>query len=158
MNKFSAWLLAWLLLAAVISGCSSDDQSPEDAVRAFVASAENAAERRSADELLEMIDENYLDKKGQNRKQVAGLLRAYFFTHKNIHLFTRIERIEWLGETQATVTLHVAMAGSVISDIEALELLRARIYRFELGLVRQDQDRWLLQHADWKAANLLDMR
>ena len=108
--------------------------------------------------VLELVDENYRDRKGQNKKQIAGLLRAYFFTHKDIHLFTRIRSIDWLGEEQAKVTLYVAMAGSVISNIEALESLRARIYRFELGLVRHEDDSWLLQSADWSPANLFDMQ
>jgi len=127
-------------------------------VRLLVESAADAAERRSSGDLLALIDDNYLDRRGQNKQQVAGLLRAYFFTHKNIHLLTRIKSIEWLGEEQATVSLYVAMAGNVIADIEALQSLRARIYRFELGLVRSGGERWLLQQADWKQASLLDLQ
>jgi hypothetical protein len=47
------------------------------------------------------------------------------------------------------------MAGSVISDIDAISALRARIYGFELRLVKQDE--WLLQHASWKPASLVDL-
>jgi hypothetical protein len=60
-----------------------------------------------------------------------------------------------LGDKQALVRLHVAMAGSVISDIDAISSLRARLYRFELRLVREDE--WLLQHASWQPASIVDL-
>jgi hypothetical protein len=102
-----------------------------------------------------MIHDSYLDQRGYNKQQVRSLLRVYFLRHKNIHLFTRIGEIELLGDNQATAWLHVAMAGSVISDIDAISALRARIYGFELRLVKQDE--WLLQHASWKPASLVDL-
>jgi hypothetical protein len=150
--------IALSILLSLLVGCSGDQQSPEEAVRALIETAADTAEQRNTGGLLELVDDNYRDRKGQNKKQVAGLLRAYFFTHKDIHLFTRIKSIDWLGEEQAKVTLYVAMAGSVISNIEALESLRARVYRFELALVRHDDDSWLLQSADWAPANLFDMQ
>jgi hypothetical protein len=106
-------------------------------------------------DLTQMIHDSYLDQRGYNKQQVRSLLRVYFLRHKNIHLFTRIGEIELLGDNQATAWLHVAMAGSVISDIDAISALRARIYGFELRLVKQDE--WLLQHASWKPASLVDL-
>ena len=146
------------MLATPLASCSDGEQSPEEAVKVMIDTAVDAAEQRDSGELLKLIDEKYLDRKGQNKRQIAGLLRAYFFTHKNIHLFTRIKSIDWLGEEQAAVTLYVAMAGSMIASIEALESIRARIYRFELGLVRHDDGEWRLQHADWEPANLFDLQ
>ena len=144
-----------LLAGGLLLACSGGTKSPEDEIRNFIASAVEAAERRSSADLSEMIHDSYLDQAGYNKKQVAGLLHVYFLRHKNIHLFTRIGEIELLGDNQATARLHVAMAGSVISDIDAVSALRARIYGFELRLVKQDE--WLLQHASWKPARLVDL-
>jgi len=155
MTPILTRLLLPVALAVMLQACSGSD-SPEEAVRALVASAADAAERRSAGDLLDLIHDDYRDQKGYGKKQTARLLRAYFFRHKNIHLLTRIEEIEWLGDEQAVVKLHVAMAGSVISDIDALASLRARIYRFDLNLVRQGE--WQVQHASWEPASLLDMQ
>jgi hypothetical protein len=80
------------------------------------------------------------------------LLRAYFFRHKSLHLFVRTDSIEMLSANQASVSLHVAMAGTVISDVSALTSLSARIYRFELQLVKQGD--WLLRHASWEPASI----
>lgn len=156
MTKTCIRLLFLLSLGVLLQACSGGSDSPEEAVRSFVATAADAAERRSVDDLADLVHDDYLDQNGYNKKQIAGLLRAYFFRHKDIHLFTRIDEIEWLGDEQAVVTLHVAMAGSVISDIDALASLRARIYRFEFNLVRQGE--WQVQHANWKPASLLDMQ
>ena len=149
-----AWprILALLLTLAFVQSCSDGDDSPEQQVRRFIASAVEAGEARSTSDLLDLAHRDYSDERGNNRKRLEGLLRAYFFRHKNIHLFTRIDHIEILGDNQASVSMHVAMAGTAISDVDALASLRARIYRFELQLVREDD--WQLRHASWAPASI----
>ena len=155
MRKLLGRLFLLLWAGGLLLACSGGPDSPEDEIRNFIASAVEAAEQRSSDDLSEMIHDSYLDQSGYNKKRIEGMLRLYFLRHKNIHLFTRIGEIELLGDNQATARLHVAMAGSVISDIDAVSALRARIYGFELRLVKQDE--WLLQHASWKPASLVDL-
>ena len=135
----------------LIPACS-DDGSPEDQIRRFIDIGVQAAEARSVDDLSELLHGNFIDQQGHNDKQLARLLRAYFFRHKNIHLFSRIDNIEMLSANQASVSLYVAMASSVISDVSALSSLSARIYRFELQLIKQDD--WLLRHASWEPASI----
>jgi hypothetical protein len=57
-----------------------------------------------------------------------------------------------LSANQASASLYVAMASTVISDVSALSSLNARIYRFELQLVKQDD--WLLRYASREPANI----
>ncbi|HED35363.1 MAG TPA: hypothetical protein ENJ08_14300 [Gammaproteobacteria bacterium] len=64
--------------------------------------------------------DNYRDQQNFDKKKVRQMARGYFFTHKNIHLFTQIENIHFLNDKSAFVTVHVAMAGTVITDINAL--------------------------------------
>ena len=144
------WLLALLVL--VLQACSDSEESPEAQIRQFIEQAVEVGEARSVDGLTELLDKDYIDLHGNNRKRTGGLLRVYFIQHKNIHLFTRIDEIEILSDNQASVSMHVAMAGTVISDIEALAGLRAQIYRFELQLVKQDE--WQLRHASWAPASI----
>lgn len=139
------------LILLLIQACS-DDSSPEDQIRRFIDNGVQAAEARSLDDLSELLHANFVDQQGHNARQSARLLRAYFFRHKNIHLFSRIDSIEMLSANQASVSLYVAMASTVISDVSALSSLSARVYRFELQLVKQDD--WLLRHASWEPANI----
>jgi hypothetical protein len=138
----------------LILSCSDNAVSPQDEIRAYINSGVDAAEGRDTDALAELMHGDYSDQKGYNQKQLTGLLRGYFFRHKNIHLFTKIDSIELLAENEAMVQMHVAMAGSAISDVDALSSLRARIYRFELQLIKQDE--WLLRHALWGPASIGD--
>jgi hypothetical protein len=142
-----------LLSVLLLQACSGDSDSPEVQIQRFIDSAVQAGEARSADRIGDLLHRDFIDQQGNNGKQIGRLLRAYFFRHQNIHLFTRIDDIEILADNQASVSLHVAMAGTVISDITALASLQARVYRFELQMVREDDD-WLLRHASWESANL----
>ena len=139
------------LILVLVQACSGDG-SAEDQIRHLIDNAVQAAEDRSPDGLSELMHADFIDQQGNNRQQLAKLLRLYFFRHKNIHLFTRMYSIEMLSANQASVSLHVAMAGTVISDVNALSALSARIYRFELQLVKQDD--WLLRHASWEPASI----
>ena len=143
-----------LLLPALLllSACSGDEESPEEQIRRFIDAGVEAAESRSVDGITELLHRDFIDEKGNNRVQAGKLLRLYFIRHKNIHLFTRIDEIEMLTENQASVSLYVAMAGTAIADVDALASLRARVYRFELQLLKQDE--WRLRHAKWEPANL----
>ena len=144
-----AFLLASLLL---LQACSGTEDSPEAQVRAFVDAGVEAGEARSTSDIRELLHRDYADQRGNNAEQLTKLLRAYFFRHKNIHLFSRIDTIEILDDNRASVVLHVAMAGTVISDVEALAGLRAEVYRFELQLEREET--WQLRHASWAPASL----
>jgi hypothetical protein len=141
--------------ALLMQACSEGRLSPEDQIRQFIEAGVQAGENRSVDNLSELIHLDYLDQKGFNRTQLGKLLRVYFFRHKNIHLFTRIDEIELLTENEASVRLHVAMAGTVISDVNALSSLSARVYRFELQIVKQEE--WLLRYASWAPASIGDL-
>lgn len=147
-------MLCLVWVALLIQSCSDNSASPEAEIRAYIQSGIEAAESRSSDALAGLMHDNYTDHKGYNKKQLVGLLRAYFFRHKNIHLLTKIDEIELLTENEAIVRLHVAMAGSVIADVDALSALRARIYRFELQLVKQGE--WMLMQALWGPAGIGD--
>ncbi|UCH38936.1 MAG: hypothetical protein JSU67_12285 [Gammaproteobacteria bacterium] len=147
-------LLFWV--GMLLQACSGTDVSPEDEIRAFIDSAVEAAEARNSSDLANMIHGAYQDQKGYNKKQLSSLLRAYFFRHKNIHLLARIGDIELLGDNRAQVRMHVAMAGSLIADIDALSALRAQIYAFDMTLVKQDE--WLVQHASWRPASIADLQ
>ena len=141
-----------MTLILVLAQACSDDGSAEDQIRHLIDNAVQTAEDRSVDGLGELMHTDFIDQQGNNRQQLGRLLRVYFFRHKNIHLFTRVDSIEILSDNQASVSLHLAMAGTVISDVNALSSLSARIYRFELQLVKQDD--WLLRHASWGPASL----
>ena len=152
----SVFIIAGLSIALLLNACSDDELTPEDEIKQFIESGIEAAENRSSDDLAELVDEKYRDGRGLDKKQLSNLARLYFFKHKSIYLFSKINTIEFPTENNAQVTLHVAMAGSVISDVNALTSLRAEIFKFDLELIKQDE--WLLQSAQWQRASMGDMQ
>src|SRR5210317_2633385 len=111
-------------LVIFITACSEKPLTPEEQIRQFIEAGVNAAENRDHDNLAEMIDDQYQDQKALTRAQLVKLIKLYFFRHKNIYLFTKINEIDFPAEDEASVDLHVAMAGSVISDASSLLNLR----------------------------------
>jgi hypothetical protein len=149
-------LTCFLATTFVVAACSGEKLSSEDEIRKYIENGVEQAEKRSANGVADMVHENYSDSKGMIKAQIRSMLRLYFLRHKNIYLFTKVGDIIFHTETEATVHLHVAMAGSVISDITALSSLKAQIYRFELNLTKDEE--WLLQSAKWKRASMGDIR
>ena len=154
ISKVPVFGIFWIVFLLI--GCSDEKLSREDEIKQFIESGIEAAENRSSSDLAELIDENYLDDKALNKMQLTRLVRLYFFRHKNIFLFTKIDEIEFLTENEALVTLHVAMAGSVISGVSALSSLRAETLKFELELIKRDE--WLLRRAKWQRAAIEEMQ
>ena len=149
-------LVLALSLTFLINACSDQKLSREDEIELTISTAIEAAEDRSTSDFSELVDERYLDPKGLNKTQLIKLVRLYFFRHKKIFLMSKIGEIEFPAENEALVTLHVAMAGSAISDITALTSLRASMHRFDLELIKQDK--WLLRSATWFPASIGDMQ
>jgi hypothetical protein len=156
MLKLLKYTTLLLILSLLLNACSSQPLSREDETALTIDTAIEAAEDRSTSDMAELVDERYLDPKGLNKSQLTKLVRLYFFRHKSIYLFSKLGEIEFPAKNEAFVTLHVAMAGSVISDITALSSLRASMHRFDLELIKHDQ--WLLRSATWHPASIADLQ
>lgn len=149
-------LCSFILALFFLAACSGDEVSNEALILQAIDSAARAAENRSHGDLALLIDETYRDHKGIGKQQLINQLRAYFFMHKNIHLFTKVDDVVFNdGQSKAAVTLYVAMAGNVIADASALASLRAQIYKFELQFSQQEM--WLLTQAKWQRSSFKDM-
>jgi hypothetical protein len=149
-------ITALLALLLLLQACSQTEISSEARLKQIVEQAISAAESRSHDDLMEWVSRDFRGRQGIDRKRVSRLIRVYLFRHKNIHLFSKLDSIEFSSETDAIIRLHVAMAGSAISDSSVLASLRARIYRFELEMVN-DGNEWMVKQANWWPAGISDM-
>ena len=140
-----------LLLSVAIAACTDDEISPEDEIKAYIAAAEAAAEARSVGALRELIAEDYRDAEGQTRKDVTGLARFYFLRQQSLHVFTRIDNMEFPNSNTALVGVYAAMGGSSMESVGMLDSLRADMVRFDLILERRNGE-WLLVEGKWGRA------
>ena len=147
--------LIFLLIITQITACSDDSTTPESEIKTYIKSGVLAAENRNHHALGDLISEHYHEKKHTNKKQLLKVAHTYFFLHKNIHLFTKINNITFKNKNQASVLLYIAMTGTVITDLNQLSRVRAQIYKFELLLIKDDA--WLLHQAHWEKVKLKEM-
>lgn len=146
----AAWLLPLLLLAA----CGSPTP-PEQRVRDFVATLETQAENREYTELLDHIASDYLDSRGNDKLKVAAILRGFYLRNKSVHLLVRIGNISFPAEDRASVTLHVGMARSAMSDEDTASLPRTNLHRIDMELVA-DGDSYEIVQTEWQRASAGD--
>jgi hypothetical protein len=137
-------IVAAMLVAASVFGCGADQESPEAEVRAWLESAEAAAEARDRGALLDLVSDAYADGRGNDKEDIGNMLRFYFFRQQNVSLLTRVEELRLQGATAAHVSLFVGMAGTTNTAFG----LRADAYNLELELASEDGD-WRLIGARW---------
>ena len=138
--------LVLLLLAAAPGACSSPPTSPEDAIREWVTTAEEAAEQKDRGALMSMVSTSYTDSRGYERAEVERMLRVLFLRQNKIILLTDIESIAVHQGTAADVVLKVAMAGANDSTLG----FSADAYRFAFEL-HLERGEWMLTGARWGA-------
>ena len=132
------------LTLMLLSACGSPASDPEAELRDWVARGETAAEEKDRGVLMDMISEDYVDARGNNRNDIGNTLRAYFFRQQSIALLIGIDEIAFYDDTAAQLTMSVGMAGTNGGALG----FNADAYQFELELHKPD-DEWLLIGARW---------
>ena len=152
--RFSCLLFFLIFFSFALLGCSNNE-SPEDHVRQYVASAVTAVESRDALAVRKFISEHYMDDGRRDRRALVALTMGYFLRHKNIHLFTQISEIKFPVPDKARVQLYAAMTGSPATGAQPLLDIRADLYQFDL-MLRKESGEWLLQKARWQRTSIDD--
>jgi hypothetical protein len=131
-------------IALLVTACAGEP-SPEQQVRAVIAAGEEAAEKRDAGELLELVSESYSDAEGRNAAELGRYVRGYLLAHPSLHLVTRIDSIEFPFRDQAHVRMTI---GSLAREGPAATLdLAADLQDIELELTREG-DEWRVTRAE----------
>ena len=146
--------LLLLLPLVVLAGCA-DKESAEGQIRQMIDTAESVLEARDLRAARSLLSDAYRDAAERTKPALLRLLGGYFLRHKSIHLLLQIERIELQDPQRPGVTLYAAMAGQPFADLDALLALDAALYRFDLELVRE-QDQWRVAAGSWRSATRED--
>jgi len=137
-------LLILGLICSWLAACGDPPTPPEEAVRAWVAQGQQAAEEKDRRALVKMISPAYVDSRGNSRDEIESLFRLYFLRQHNIALLTKIEAVRVIDDSAAELELTVGMAGTN----DGVLGFSADAYRFEMELER-DGDDWLLISGRW---------
>ncbi len=137
-------LLALGLVCSGLVACGDPPTPPEEAVRAWVAQGQRAAEEKDRRALVKLISPAYADSRGNSRDEIENLFRLYFLRQHSIALLTKIEAVRVFDDSAAELELTVGMA----STNDGVLGFSADAYRFEMELER-DGDDWLLISGRW---------
>lgn len=151
--RFVALGLASLLLA-----CSSAADSPEDAVRAALAAIESAADARDAGALGEHISEAYADPHGHDKREVLQVAALHLLRNQAVYTLTRVQDVDTSEPARAQVRALVALAGRPIPDLDALAVVNADLYRFDVSFREEEPGTWRVVSATWQPATLGDFQ
>lgn len=138
------FVIGMALVCALPIACSETRETPEEAIRTWIANGELAVESKDRRALVELISASYADARGNDRKDIGDMMRFYFLRQQSVAVLTTIDRLTLHGDTAAEVLLTVGLAGTNSATFG----LSADAFRFELEL-EYDGDDWLLIGARW---------
>lgn len=133
--------------------CSS--VSPEQRLRATIATGIEAAENKDHAALADFVSADYTDDRGRDRRELLNLARGYLFQMGPLHIFSVERSLIIASPGRAEVTLLVAVASVPIERIADIGKSTADLGRVEMVFVEEGGD-WKLVEVGWRQADLTD--
>ena len=130
-----------MLLAAMLVACGR--APPEAAIRSQVAALQSAIERRSASDVAELLDEDFIGPQGMDRRAARQMAAALMLRHQRIGVITGPLEVQLQGEDRALVRTRVALTGG---EGGALLPGSVQAWRVESG--------WRLRVGTWRITSL----
>ncbi|MDR7192481.1 nuclear transport factor 2 family protein [Luteimonas terrae] len=129
------------MCAVALAGCRRE--APEDAIRAQVAALQSAIEQRSASDVADVLDEDFIGPQNMDRRGARQMAAAMMLRHQRIGVLTGPVDVALQGEDRATVRTRAALTGG-----EGIALLpdSAQAWRIESG--------WRLRDGVWRITSL----
>jgi len=136
------WGFAIMLAClAALAGCGRD--APEDAIRMQVAALQSAIEKRSASDVAEVLDEDFIGPQNMDRRAARQMAAVMMLRHQRIGVLAGPLEVTLQGEDRATVRTRAALTGG---DGSALLPDSAQAWRIESG--------WRLRDGVWRITSL----
>lgn len=133
--------LSWLLLTALVAGCSEPVSDPEARIREALAAAETAAESGDHQALAALVARDYADQSGRDRRMLVLTLRGLLMRYPHLELIVTVKEVEILSPQLARVRLELLSAGTGPEGWSA--------DAFPLALSLRDDGGWQVTRAEW---------
>lgn len=135
-----------MAFSLAIAACG-ERSTPEQQVRAVIASGEAAAEKRDLSALMDLVSSRYEDAAGGSAVELTRRLRGYFIANQSVHLLTRIESIDFPYDDHARVRLTIGTLGRDATATDKFELA-ADVHEVRLEL-QFERGEWKVTRAEW---------
>ncbi|MFL6586180.1 MAG: nuclear transport factor 2 family protein [Luteimonas sp.] len=130
-----------LTCGLALAGCSRE--APEDAIRAQVVALQTAIEQRSASDVVDVLDEDFIGPQNMDRRAARQMAAVLMLRHQRIGVLTGPVDVALQGEDRATVRTRAALTGG---EGSALLPDSAQAWRIESG--------WRLRDGVWRITSL----
>lgn len=130
-----------LACGLALAGCSRE--VPEDAIRAQVVALQAAIEQRSASDVADVLDEDFIGPQNMDRRAARQMAAMLMLRHQRIGVLTGPVDVTLQGEDRATVSTRAALTGG---EGSALLPDSAQAWRIESG--------WRLRDGVWRITSL----
>ena len=131
-----------LVLAIALGSCSNE--SPEQAVRAQVATLQAAIDARDAGDIEALLAEDFVGNDGLDRRGARQLAAAVFLRHREVAAKVGPVSVELRGEGDAIARFSVLATGGSGGLLPE----QGQVYQFETGWRLVDGE-WKLLSASW---------
>ena len=126
-----------LIVAVSLVACGTRS-SDEQQVRELVASAEKAAEKRDASDVLEWVADDYDDANGFDKTQLENFLRAWFLMHPKVDLLVNVDELAF--PTDGLAQARISVTNLTLDSPEHVNLkVEFRRYGHDWRVARADR-------------------
>ena len=149
MKKHCIIFILLLLTAA----CGENSSTPEQQVKKVIANIEQGIEEGSLSQVVDHIDDYYIDHNGWTKKDITRYLQLQILRNQNITLLSRITSLE-ISKNTASVELSVASAARGTNLTIEANRLKADIHNISIVL-NNNSGSWNIVSSSWDNKNSL---
>ena len=146
-----------VVLVALLAGCDTAPESPEERIRALFDEVERASREKDLGALRAMISEGYSDSAGRDKQAIEAILIAQYLRRGSIYVLVRVRDLELEESSRARVDLVAGLARTPVLDLADLRRPQADIYVFDVALAEEDDAEWRVVRAAWRPARPDDL-
>jgi len=136
-----------IFILLFLTACGGNSDNPEQQVKKVITSIEQGIEEGSLSQVIDHIDDYYIDHNGWTKKDITRYLQLQILRNQNITLLSRIKSIE-ISQKTASVELAVASAARGTNLTLEENRLKADIHNISIVL-NNSSGSWNIVSSSW---------
>ena len=136
-----------IFILLFLTACGGNSDNPEQQVKKVITSIEQGIEEGSLSQVVDHIDDYYIDHNGWTKKDITRYLQLQILRNQNITLLSRIKSIE-ISQNTASVELAVASAARGTNLTLEENRLKADIHNISIVL-NNSSGSWNIVSSSW---------
>jgi len=138
--KQQIFTILLIVLFLTVLSCSTEQKlTKEQLLRQSIKELEIRFEERKLGQIVEYVSVSYQDEQGRDLKDIKQVIQLQLMRHKSLYVFSSINEINWIDDSNADVQITTAMAGKPIKSASILTSIRADMVKFDVRFVLEGE-------------------